>query len=77
MQLNGVTLPTETPPQREITAPAPSAPSSECVICLERAREMVFIPCGHRCTCTECCKNVKTCPMCRVTIASYIKVFDV
>lgn len=44
----------------------------DCVICLEEKCEMVFIPCGHFCTCESCCSSLQSssfnCPLCRANI---------
>jgi hypothetical protein len=44
---------------------------TECVICMCEPSQLIFVPCGHRCCCSECykdmCKtaNGKKCPLCR------------
>lgn len=41
----------------------------ECVVCTDAANEVVFIPCGHFCTCAACAGRIKaTCPLCRAKI---------
>ena len=37
----------------------------ECVVCLERAREVAFVPCGHFCVCSNCGQRLWECPICR------------
>lgn len=49
--------------------------SNDCVICMERPREIVLIPCGHLNFCLECIKKLKTCPSCRKEIVEKIRVF--
>jgi len=51
--------------------PQPSAPSMiqtfhspECVICLERKSCVILLPCGHMCSCAECCVDLRQCPLC-------------
>lgn len=42
--------------------------SSVCVVCLERRRRVVILPCWHLVLCTECCgqmANNAKCPICR------------
>jgi len=46
-----------------------------CVICMDSAKEYVFVPCGHLCCCSKCI-NVTHCPMCRVLITQKIRVFN-
>lgn len=45
--------------------------SEECVICMSAACNMVMVPCGHLCMCTDCSNifNDNKCPMCRSSIA--------
>lgn len=49
---------------------------SECVICLDLAVQMLFIPCGHLCCCFNCQISLIECPMCRAPIESRIKVIQ-
>ena len=53
-----------------------------CVVCLTNECESVFAPCGHKCVCLECGKNiwenVKKCPVCREKLTDFLeKVIDV
>ncbi|XP_066896774.1 E3 ubiquitin-protein ligase LRSAM1 isoform X2 [Kogia breviceps] len=79
------------PPQGEVlpTAPEelpeavrPSAPleeleaqTSECVVCLEREAQMIFLNCGHVCCCQQCCEPLRTCPLCRQDIAQRLRLY--
>ena len=57
--------------RREVAAEArpPPPPAEEtCSICLDRAPNMTFVPCGHRVTCDECAARVTECPSCRARI---------
>jgi hypothetical protein len=51
-----------------------------CIICCEKPKQSVFVPCGHMCCCPECAEkfiNKHKCPMCKKTVESIIKqVFD-
>lgn len=49
--------------------------SSNCAICYENDRDVVFIPCKHNVTCIKCCKNVQQCPVCRVKINDIIRIY--
>ena len=42
---------------------------SKCVICLENGKDIVFQPCWHQVTCSECAIRLKECPICREVIA--------
>lgn len=73
----------------EATAPPgedtdiPSAPdmdpvetfhSSECVICMEKKCDILFLPCGHLCSCSSCQGQVSTCPLCRTDILQRVRL---
>ena len=53
-----------------------------CVVCLERARSHVLLPCGHKCLCSSCVDTVlgtgadAVCPLCRTPIQKAQRVFD-
>nr|XP_012627437.1 E3 ubiquitin-protein ligase LRSAM1 isoform X2 [Microcebus murinus] len=60
----------------------PSAPpaelevqTSECVVCLEREAQMIFLNCGHVCCCQQCCQPLRTCPLCRQPIAQCLRIY--
>jgi E3 ubiquitin-protein ligase LRSAM1 len=57
------------PPLDQVTTMA-----SECAICLDRACEVIFVPCGHFCCCAECPTTLTECPMCRTEIERKIRV---
>lgn len=46
-----------------------------CVVCYERPKDHVVIPCWHLSVCEECCSRLHQCPMCREQIESTQKVF--
>ncbi|XP_050763720.1 E3 ubiquitin-protein ligase LRSAM1 isoform X1 [Gymnogyps californianus] len=48
---------------------------SECVVCMERETQMIFLPCGHVCCCQTCCERLHTCPLCRKDITQRIRIF--
>ena len=56
--------------------------SEKCVICLEKNLEVVFLPCGHACTCLDCTKTLlsqsnskRNCPLCLSKIKKSYKIF--
>ncbi|GLT65097.1 hypothetical protein SLA2020_375490, partial [Shorea laevis] len=66
------------PGDSEPVSTAPPATSSTydgqlCPICLSNPRDMAF-GCGHQ-TCEECSSNIETCPICRSSIQTRIKLF--
>ncbi|XP_060571912.1 E3 ubiquitin-protein ligase LRSAM1-like [Ruditapes philippinarum] len=48
--------------------------NSECTICLDSISEVIFMNCGHVCTCLQCCESVKQCPLCRADIVRRVKL---
>ncbi|KAK9873441.1 hypothetical protein WA026_022673 [Henosepilachna vigintioctopunctata] len=53
--------------------------SQLCIICEERSRCIVIVPCGHLCLCKECNDILKeydhNCPICRQNIEQAVIVF--
>ncbi|XP_044520012.1 E3 ubiquitin-protein ligase LRSAM1 isoform X4 [Gracilinanus agilis] len=68
----------EEPPDA-VTPTAPPAQldvqASECVVCLEREAQMIFLNCGHVCCCQSCCQPLQTCPLCRQNIVQCIRIY--
>uniref|UniRef100_A0A7N5JH90 E3 ubiquitin-protein ligase LRSAM1 n=1 Tax=Ailuropoda melanoleuca TaxID=9646 RepID=A0A7N5JH90_AILME len=50
-------------------------PTSECVVCLEREAQMIFLNCGHVCCCHQCCQPLRTCPLCRREITQRLRLY--
>lgn len=55
--------------------------NTQCIICLEKPKTTVLMPCKHQCCCANCSKEVfntsKMCPFCRTQITEIINVFIV
>ncbi|XP_076818309.1 E3 ubiquitin-protein ligase XIAP-like isoform X2 [Clavelina lepadiformis] len=77
---------TEEPMDAEISMPEDVTPSMEarirelqeerkCKICLDRIADVVFVPCGHLCSCTECAQALRKCPICRMKIEKSIRTY--
>lgn len=53
--------------------------SKFCVICQERTKCVLLLPCKHVCLCTWCTRELKTygniCPICRSTINRTMKIY--
>uniref|UniRef100_A0A8C6E9R2 E3 ubiquitin-protein ligase LRSAM1 n=1 Tax=Moschus moschiferus TaxID=68415 RepID=A0A8C6E9R2_MOSMO len=72
-----------TAPEELPEAVRPSAPpaellevqTSECVVCLEREAQMIFLNCGHVCCCQLCCQPLRTCPLCRQDITQCLRIY--
>ena len=48
----------------------------KCVVCLESARDVVFMPCFHVVSCWNCGLRVSECPVCRVAIQQKRRVYS-
>ncbi|KAK4479380.1 hypothetical protein RD792_014892 [Penstemon davidsonii] len=88
-QYGAASLGTSKPSHRSTTSFQPSAPSSHmsqppaaassssdnhlCPICITEPKNMAF-GCGHQ-TCCECGQDLSSCPICRQTIATRIKLY--
>ena len=48
--------------------------ATSCVVCRDRPRSLVIIPCAHACLCSACATSIMAtstkCPICREKIAS-------
>merc|ERR1719513_274195 len=71
-------------PERVIPSPeeeVPSAPpvelteDNECTICMDAVRNVVFLPCGHVCSCSKCAAKLAQCPICRAQIDQKVRIF--
>nr|XP_038020809.1 E3 ubiquitin-protein ligase LRSAM1 isoform X4 [Anas platyrhynchos] len=83
------TVDAKVPAAPEPSAPEEEAPStvtptapplcwdekSECVVCMEREAQTVFLPCGHVCCCQTCCEQLRACPLCRKDITQHVRIF--
>lgn len=49
-----------------------------CVICVEKDKSVLLLPCRHLCLCDKCAEydNMTACPLCRRPIAHRISVFS-
>ena len=67
------------PEEEEDTTPiAVSEPfhSDQCVVCLSKKPELLFMNCLHRCVCLECEETnpFRRCPSCRTHISNKVKI---
>ena len=62
--------PDESEKKEDTNTPAPVVAEDDvCVVCIEKKKNMVFIPCGHLCCCAVCGNKVGSqCPVCRQPI---------
>ncbi|EDW02778.1 uncharacterized protein LOC6562288 [Drosophila grimshawi] len=53
-----------------------------CVVCLDRSRNIVMLPCRHLCVCKECSlrlerlEDERRCPVCRHSVDALMVVYD-
>jgi len=48
---------------------------NECVVCLEKPRDVVILNCGHICSCKDCSTMLTQCPICRGHITRIVPTF--
>eukprot|EP00669_Euglena_mutabilis_P010801 TRINITY_DN5509_c0_g1_i1.p2 TRINITY_DN5509_c0_g1~~TRINITY_DN5509_c0_g1_i1.p2 ORF type:complete len:148 (+),score=24.54 TRINITY_DN5509_c0_g1_i1:658-1101(+) len=49
--------------------------TQECVVCLDRQRDCLLMPCRHLVVCQTCGDKLGDCPVCRTAVALKIRVF--
>ena len=50
---------------------------SDCVVCLDEIKTVVFSPCCHYACCSRCAGQLKTCPLCRDVIKNIVLRTDI
>jgi hypothetical protein len=54
---------------------ADPALETQCVVCMDERRSVLFTPCKHICVCSACALQLRTpvcCPMCRAVVATQV-----
>ena len=55
--------------------------SQSCIVCMDKKKEILLIPCRHLCMCVNCAPNVmetrSTCPYCGTLVTATTKVYFV
>ena len=46
----------------------------ECLICLTEEKQLACMPCGHLCACVPCGYALRSCPVCRQKIQSFMRI---
>ncbi|CAG5122108.1 unnamed protein product [Candidula unifasciata] len=46
-----------------------------CKICMDKEVAVVFLPCGHFVSCTDCAAAMKDCPVCRKQVRGIVRAF--
>lgn len=62
--------------EKEANVDEKEAGTTLCVVCFEKNKRILFLPCRHICVCNSCSKRVGTkCPVCRKKIQLKIQCF--
>ncbi|CAE8671747.1 unnamed protein product [Polarella glacialis] len=54
--------------------------AASCTICMARAINAAFVPCGHAAACSECsekCRRTNGCPICRKPVDTVLRTWQV
>lgn len=52
-------------------------PKETCVACMERPRQIAYIPCGHFVVCMSCANKWESrCPVCKARATGTVKIFN-
>ena len=51
--------------------------AKQCVVCMDKSRQVMIRPCNHYCVCEECIEQLRRCPICNNRIRRHQRVFDV
>jgi len=53
---------------------------NRCCVCMDRPKNAVFTPCGHKAVCLECGERLRArgirCPICRQLTSGVVRVYD-
>jgi len=50
--------------------------ATHCVVCMDRPRERMLMPCSHFAFCTPCVADVKHCPLCNQAPTGHLRVYN-
>ena len=62
--------------------PRPPAAAGTCIICQDEPSTHLYLPCGHRCVCSQCAakwdeQGSRLCPFCVTPYEHFLRVHDV
>ena len=62
-------------PSNQFTACAESSIGGEttCLVCMEKPKTHMAVPCGHLCVCSTCAQQLPLCPYCNTDTTQWIK----
>ena len=59
----------------EVQGFAVTSDLSRCAVCLDKAANVVMVPCGHIFACQACGQKLKECSVCRAKVSQVLKVY--
>lgn len=71
--LHEVMIATATARWEQFEKAIPVIDNKECVVCFEREKDTLFLPCKHMQVCGVCADRHSECPVCRTKIENKIK----
>jgi hypothetical protein len=60
--------------REETTAGEGGGEISNCIVCMDRPRNALFLPCRHIVVCDECAARVHVCPVCKLKYTSLVRL---
>jgi hypothetical protein len=61
--------------QATSSIPSEKEGESKCVVCIDNEATHAGVPCGHRCACATCAKELELCPLCRKETPHWLRIF--
>ena len=58
--------------EKETSNPSLAHP---CVLCYKEEKRLACIPCGHLVSCSTCVKSIRSCPVCRLSVEAFVRVY--
>jgi len=49
---------------------------TDCVVCMDRPKEVLLQPCKHYCVCVTCSNDIDQCPLCQGMIESKLRIYS-
>lgn len=62
-------------PERVVAIPMHSVSPEDCIVCMEKRRDTLILPCKHLNLCGTCAEEFENCPVCEVEIADRVKAY--
>ncbi|CAF4859017.1 unnamed protein product [Rotaria sp. Silwood1] len=71
--LDNIIIPSKRQPIDNSSQPIKNS-LGDCVICLNEEKQLACMPCGHLCACVPCGYALRSCPICRQKVQSFMKI---